>query len=339
MLRPASVALMQETHFRHAPGLNGWCYGFEEERERGVRVLTHGGSTSGFTSHVLLAPGQHAGYFFSCNHEATYGTAGGIVPVLTREFFDTVLQIAEPPKAAVELSSNFRHSPDIEGIYRNMRYSRHSLAKTAALIDGPSAAFAADGSLRFGGGTYRAIGDNLFEQVDTGRRLAFLPAGDRTPAILAINSMAFARVPAWDTPEVQQALIGLCLLLLIVPQVVAAVLRWRRGAGSSLRLGWRMLALVGLLLPIFMGIVGYALLTMVRYTMFWGPSDVLMVALALPLVALALSAGALIVFVLQWRRGALRDRVEPALYLCAWAGAAGMLLLLFHWNLLGYILG
>ncbi|MBI2421739.1 MAG: beta-lactamase family protein [Candidatus Hydrogenedentes bacterium] len=342
LLKPETTARMHERHFSHAPELDGWCYGFEEEHYRGLRLLTHGGSTSGFTSQIVLVPEKNAGYFFSCNHEATDGTAIGIQQPLRTEYFDTVLHQPEPAPETKPAGGAFDHDPALAGVYRNMRYERHTLSRVAALIDGQRATLLEDGSLRFGSRTFVPMASNLFGRAEGGDRAAFLPATAATPAMIAVNSNAFQKVPAWDAPLAQQGFLLLSLLLLLVPQLVALFSRSRKGVQSAgdrdMRFGWRLLAFVSLLHLVFLGVVGGYLLTMVRYTMFWGPPSFVIAALALPLVALVFTGGGLGWAVKLWR-GQTGSKSERSLYLLAHLGAVGMLVFLQHWNLLGYHTG
>ncbi|MBI1318801.1 MAG: serine hydrolase [Candidatus Hydrogenedens sp.] len=337
ILQPETSALMQETHFRHAPGLVGWCYGFEEDRVRGVRMLVHGGSTSGFTTQFVLVPDFNAGYFFSCNHEATVGNPGGIVYPINDLFFGKVLGVPQPADAP-PAGQTFAHAPGIAGPYRMMRFSRHSLAKVSALLDDRQAELDADGSLHFNGGTFAAIGDNLWEEPGSGRRVAFLPAGDATPPVLAIGTTAFEQVPAWDTPAIQQAFMALALLLLILPQPIAALLRRRRGTVSPLRAGWRLIALTAILMPVFVVVVGYTLITLVPIAIFWGPSPALAASLVLPLIGVACVLAALLLLAARWSREGIAP-LDRGLYIASCAGALMSFAWLYHWNLLGYWMG
>jgi len=338
ILRPETAALMHETHFTHGEGLSGWCYGFEEDRVRGVRLITHGGSTSGFTSHAAMSLEHGSGYFFSCNHDTTYGEAGGIIQPLAELFAEKVLEVpAYTPEPAPE-GATYTHDAALEGTYRVMRYSRSSLAKVAALIDGRVASLAPNGSLIFGNETFNAIGNNLFVRPESGARVAFIPADVGVPPVIAIGTTAYEQTPGWDTPGVQQSIAGIFLLLLIAPQIIAAVLRWLRADSATLRLGWAALAAVGVLLPLFFAFVGYELTTMVPYAIFWGPSPVLRAALALPLIALALTVCAAAWLARHWRANDGHS-AERTIYLATVLGAAGLFLFLHHWNLLGYQLG
>jgi CubicO group peptidase (beta-lactamase class C family) len=338
ILRPETAALMHETHFTHGDGLNGWCYGFEEDSVRGVRLITHGGSTSGFTSHTAISLQHGAGYFFSCNHEATFGQANAITRPLADLFAEKVLEVPDYTPETMPEGATYIHDAAVAGTYRVMRYSRSSLAKVAAMIDGRNASFTPDGSLHFGNETFTAAGNNLFVRPGSVERVMFIPSAGGAPAAIAIGTLAYEKTPVWDTPLVQQSLAGIFLLLLIAPQIVAALLRWRRAGSASLRLGWGMLAGVGLLLPVFFAFVGYELTTMVPYAIFWGPSPVLRAALALPLIALALTLCAAAWLARHWRANDGHS-AERTIYLASVLGATGLFLFLYHWNLLGYRLG
>jgi CubicO group peptidase (beta-lactamase class C family) len=65
ILEPDTVALMQEQHFVHFPGLPGSAYGFHERLENRLRGIGHAGSLRGYSSNISLFPEEDLGIFIA----------------------------------------------------------------------------------------------------------------------------------------------------------------------------------------------------------------------------------------------------------------------------------
>jgi CubicO group peptidase (beta-lactamase class C family) len=65
ILTPASVRFLEEDGFKNAPRLPGFAHGFMVMREKGPRLVEHGGNTVDQHSFFLLAPERDFGFFVS----------------------------------------------------------------------------------------------------------------------------------------------------------------------------------------------------------------------------------------------------------------------------------
>lgn len=65
ILKPESVKLLMADSFANAPGLPGMAHGFFVVREKGPRMVGHGGNTGDFHSNMILAPEAGLGFFVS----------------------------------------------------------------------------------------------------------------------------------------------------------------------------------------------------------------------------------------------------------------------------------
>jgi hypothetical protein len=63
VLQPATVDLMERTHFAVHPALPGAAYGFSEMRRNGWRALQHDGEAPGVQTRLVLVPESRFGYF------------------------------------------------------------------------------------------------------------------------------------------------------------------------------------------------------------------------------------------------------------------------------------
>ena len=63
ILEPASLDLMESTHFTLHPALPGWAYGFAEMRRNGWRALQHEGLAGDFASRLVVVPDARIAYF------------------------------------------------------------------------------------------------------------------------------------------------------------------------------------------------------------------------------------------------------------------------------------
>lgn len=75
ILKAESVALLMRNSIANAPGLSGMAHGFFVVREKGPRLLGHGGNTGDFHSNMILAPELKLGFFIS--HSGGDGSYGG----------------------------------------------------------------------------------------------------------------------------------------------------------------------------------------------------------------------------------------------------------------------
>jgi len=223
-----TARLMQATQFRHHPELDGWCYGFVESTERGVRRIGHGGSWRGFRTFLTLVPEADLGIFLSVNVE------------LQGPFFETFMETlverhwppAPPPPATVEV--------DLEqyaGVYVPNRRMRGSFLKLGELLGLAQVGADADGVLTvrtaaLGPVRFLPVGPDRFRERDGEDDLVFLRDEAGEIRHMAVEVQAFDRAEGLRSPVLHVLVAGACALLF-----VGTVLGWALGAAVRLVAG------------------------------------------------------------------------------------------------------
>ena len=97
ILKPASVKLLMTNSVANAPGLPGMAHGFFVVREKGPRMVGHGGNTGDFHSNMILAPEAGLGFFVSeTGGEGSYGGRTELTEALIGRLFP----VAPAPRVA-----------------------------------------------------------------------------------------------------------------------------------------------------------------------------------------------------------------------------------------------
>ncbi len=130
ILPPDAIAAMHRIRFRPHPQLLGTGYGFRERRINGFQTIGHLGSLRGYSSSLTLMPEQNIGIFIVSN------SFSGVHGKLLRQFFDRYF----PPRPGL-IEAGATPSPvdpaelnldRFVGTYRDLEYSRHTIAKLSA---------------------------------------------------------------------------------------------------------------------------------------------------------------------------------------------------------------
>ncbi|WOF44422.1 beta-lactamase family protein [Sphingopyxis indica] len=117
ILTPESVALLESDSVANAPGLPGMAHGFMVAREKGPRLVGHGGNTMDFHSYLLLAPEADLGFFVSyTGGEGSYGARTELSDAIIGRLF---------PQQPAQRWTQASQTPPL-GAYRSNRrdYSR-----------------------------------------------------------------------------------------------------------------------------------------------------------------------------------------------------------------------
>ncbi len=127
ILQPATVELMERTHFALHPALPGWAYGFAEWRRNGWRGLQLDGSSGEFASRLVIVPEAKLGYLLLAR--------GRTDARFWRALDDGLLDKSLPPRAISAAGpSNATAAPDaaaanaVAGDYEPARGDGFSLA-------------------------------------------------------------------------------------------------------------------------------------------------------------------------------------------------------------------
>ena len=162
ILKPESVELLMADSFANATGFPGMAHGFFVVREKGPRLVGHGGNTGDFHSNMILSPETGIGFFVS--ETGGQGSYGGRTE-LTEALIGRLFPVKPAPRIAAPADEKLPL-----GAYRVNRrdYSRtpnpeRDLKIAAA---GPNAVtVTSDGRTSY----WERIGPMTFEQV-TGAR-------------------------------------------------------------------------------------------------------------------------------------------------------------------------
>ncbi|RGA04084.1 class A beta-lactamase-related serine hydrolase [Microbispora triticiradicis] len=323
ILDEPTARLMQRRTFAADPRIDGYAHGFKEQTLNGHRVIMHDGGWEGFQSALLLVPDADLGLFVSTNSLDGADAMTKIIPA----FFDRFL----PGRRAVP-DGGASVAP-VEGFYKLTRSAESSIEKVVALT-GSTRLRVEGGKLTFRGSTWSPLRPGLYQQDGGTQRLA-LVTGASGVAYVATDGPAYQRVPWWDTPPVNVAIVllfAVTALTAVLGLPVAAVVRrakkrpvprlWRAG-----RLLTGLAAAVGLVFVVLFTLV----LTGDTSILYGVPADV-QVLLVLPLLVLALTVAALATTVRAWRCAGVLARGHQVVVL---AGLLALLWFCLHWNLLG----
>ncbi|MGE0554570.1 MAG: serine hydrolase domain-containing protein [Gemmatimonadales bacterium] len=335
ILAPATLALMHGRAFVHDPRVNGWSLGFYEKSSHGVRVIGHGGGSRWFHTELALMPEEGLGLFASFNTDTGSHIAFG-------RLLDDFLAHYYPsrPTPRVDHGGLDRFI----GSYLFNRQSYTTFQTAFGLIAAmPVRALddtALEVALPFGAMQVVPIDSLLFQDRSGSTRIAFRlgEAGRATHAFYDLTPMmALERQPWHGAPRLHLAILAGALLS-FGGVLIGALDRWRRrGRGAAepipLRRGRRLVA--GMATANLAFAIALVAAFSNEATLLSASPRLLQVALALPLIglALAVAAGAATWQVWRQRAGTPGER---------WRLAAMVLIaLLFawslgYWNLLGW---
>jgi len=163
ILKTESVALLMRNSIANAPGLSGMAHGFFVVREKGPRLVGHGGNTGDFHSNMVLAPELKLGFFIS--HSGGNGSYGGRTE-LTEALIGRLFPVERAPRVEaregeVVPTGSYRLNRRDYNRPVNTRYDIRVNAMGANAITVIN-----DGRTSY----WERIGPGLFEQVTGGRK-------------------------------------------------------------------------------------------------------------------------------------------------------------------------
>jgi CubicO group peptidase (beta-lactamase class C family) len=200
ILQPATVDLMERTHFAPHPALPGWAYGFAELRRHGWRGLQRDGRTGAFAWRLVVVPEAKLGYLLIAR-----GRTGA---PFWRALDDGLLDKSLPPHAAAEAEPSIAAAaPDlaaargVAGVYESALSGSFSLAVLKRGDRRLIAGAGSDGALILSGaenatlaprpGGYWGTADGNLNAVPVGGRL-LLTTGAYRPLALYKRPQTFA---------------------------------------------------------------------------------------------------------------------------------------------------
>lgn len=126
ILSPATVALMHSTHYRAAPGINGFDLGFYQQNRNGLQIIGHGGDTIAFHSALHLLTADDVGVFMAFNSAGKGGAVEKVRVALFRKFLNYYFPYKAPDEKTV--ADPQRDAARVAGWYLASRREEHALS-------------------------------------------------------------------------------------------------------------------------------------------------------------------------------------------------------------------
>jgi Beta-lactamase len=237
ILDAPTARLMHEQSFTASPAVSGWAHGFMERTLHGRHVLMHDGSWEAFQSAMLLVPEDDLGVFVAYNGTGGIAAITEVIPA----FFDQVLPVPAAPSATPPQAAPLEQQ--VDGFYRAARSSSSTIEKVLTLVGSSRATVTGDGTLRFGGREWTAIGPGVYREVDGTERLALVAGDDGALTYLATDGPAYEKLSWYETVQVNLvvlALFGVPALTVVIGWPVLALVRRLRRRPAPTPSRWRL---------------------------------------------------------------------------------------------------
>lgn len=328
ILKPETVAAMQQTQFAHHPELRGRGYGFSEWLENGHRGVFHDGGNPGFLNRLFLLPEEGVGFYLVFNSDQ-HGKAARFHREFTSQFFDTFYPEVEETAVTPTAMPLNRSINDFTGYYRDVpAYSHDTLQKLTSIMN--QFPVAAEGeSLAAFGRDYVSVAPLVFKSPTEESTIVFREEADGDISHLFIGTGAYAKVPWYEAQPVQLGFV-VWFLVIFVGMIIGGLV-WR----SAPNLFRGSLVIVGLLNVIFLIGMAVALMQMDRWQFTYGPPSSVVLLLVLPLITLVLAIVIAGFTLMGWRSGDWSWAAR------IYASVVSLTILFFplflnFWNLLGF---
>ncbi len=344
VLDPHWLREMTRLQYTQDPRIPGTGYAVYECYRHGHRAMIHGGLVPGYTSVMILLPGENVGLGVAANlFDLVEAFEGRLVTETIDRFAHPAGAIApaDPPSPPPVTTPA---APD--GLYRCNQYSRFSIDRLAVLagfVNEIRVESQPDGSLRLrpDNDRWRPAGRELYQNERTGERIAFRTDahGHAFRIVGSAEFMSYDRLGLLDRVGVQASAAGL-LVLVAGAGGVAALLGARRsqsrGDGVASRdtklRRWLAVSLLGLVWTYAAG-VALAGWHINLLTAPFGEPRALVLLRYVPAV-FAVVAVLLLAVCAAGFRTAGRGRTETAAAATSAAAALLLLPVLAGWNLL-----
>jgi CubicO group peptidase (beta-lactamase class C family) len=343
ILETETARLMHRQSFTQDPRLKGWAHGFEELRAENPRVIGHNGDTYHFHTQMYLVPEANLGLFVANN------SANGrkMVDYVAEAFVDHYF----PPPAVTSLIPLENSNTDLralEGSYASANASYGTSEKVRLVLSILKIQAQDDGSLLLSSlaGSQRYVEvESLLFQRDDGKRVdyldhfTFIASPDGKTQYLLADSIAFQKMPWYETMGFNILFSAIVLLLFLSVPIAAIVVRLSTRLGEQAarqprdaRLARWLLGLVVVLFFISLGGMFSAFAS--EAAVLTGTAVAYKVGIFLAIPVAILAVGAVVFTVLAWRRAfwSLGWRIH---YSLVTLGAIAVVWWYFNWKIIG----
>jgi CubicO group peptidase (beta-lactamase class C family) len=338
ILQPETARRMRAKLTSFSPKINGMLHGFMELNGNGEMAYGHGGDTTWFHSRTTMIPARNLGVFVAYNTNSGATARDQFVPAFFEHYFPAPLANEPPPTK--ERQADLQR---FAGTYATSRASQSDATSMIRLVGVMSVSVDSDGYLAtsfFGQpARWRQIEPLVFAEVDGHEQLVFREneRGEIEDAGMSpVGVFILQKRPWWNALPFQLPLLGVSIAILLVALIgipIAAALQRKQaapaGAISARATAWlTSAAFVGGLAAFLVGMQDPNMLT-------FGLPTAVRAALTLWVAGAVLTLGVVVFTFLSWRRRwwGMAGRVSLTLVCLA---AAGCVLWLNHWNLLGF---
>ncbi|UKS24746.1 serine hydrolase [Paenibacillus sp. HWE-109] len=340
MLKPETLRLMQSPAFQFDERLPGMDLGFIERRMNGLRVISHGGADTLFTTEFYLVPDQKIGIFVS----SSGGDGGASASGLAKAFFDRYYpaQAVKLPPVSAELEKDVQK---YAGSYQFTRRNHSDIDKIFSFMSQISIGVT-DNRLSIGSGTeqqvFAPIGPNLFQDVESAHQIGFRTdaSGKVTHLLLDIlPEMPLEPTPLLDRSKFWFLLLGISVVLFISVLLgsayrrrdIKAMPKWQKWA-IRLSMATAVWALATLIAT-FLVVLNMDLLDRLSRI-----TQQLNLYLFMPIILVGLTVAMVAFAVMAWK-GSYWTALKRVHYTLVALASVVMSLFYYHWNLLGWQFG
>jgi hypothetical protein len=354
ILNETRVQEMHRQHYTNFPSLPrtpGSTYGFYERFQNNQRVIEHGGSMAGYTNLLFLMPDQNLGFYFAYNNNTIEDK---VREDLIEQFLDRYypgqekLNRLSPRQPSAEFKQLSRQ---IDGCYRFIRYSRHSIVKSGRVLLQSKPDFrlqtSRDGTLTlFPEKTqWVEVAPLLFRSPDSNIHMGFRQDHQGRITAMSLSNYVFStyeKLPWYESTGFQLALAGFYVLTFLsgcwiwaINPLIARKRKQSFPVPRITRLAQFLVGLISALNLLFLIGMLLAVFQINFWEFFLGMPPIIIALLYLPIVSTGLTTGLPIVALLAWRdkRWSVVGRLH---YLLIALAASVFILCLNYWNLLGF---